>query len=85
VTFSIAMDPATINSASFTVTTGATPVAGTVSYDPVTFTASFLPDVALEPLSEYTVSISALTPDGGICPPGSVDASWTFTSLAPPP
>ncbi|MFL6700087.1 MAG: Ig-like domain-containing protein [Vitreoscilla sp.] len=45
-TFSEAMDPATITTSSMVVTTGGLGVAGTVSYDPVTMIATFVPTAA---------------------------------------
>jgi len=44
-TFSDAMDPATIIAANFTVMLGVTPVAGAVTYDASSNTATFKPTV----------------------------------------
>jgi len=55
VTFDTAMDAASINSASFTVSDG---LEGAVSYDPATMTASFAPAGGLEEGRTYTVTVS---------------------------
>src|SRR5205814_346847 len=54
--FSEAMDASTINTSTFTLKRGTTPVAGTVSYSGVT--ASFTPAGNLAPLTTYTATIS---------------------------
>lgn len=46
-TFSEDIDPATVNVASFSLTSGGAPLAGFVSYDPATLTATFAPAAAL--------------------------------------
>src|SRR5205814_1210378 len=56
-TFNEPMDASTINTATFTLKQGTTPVAGTVSYTGVT--ASFTPAANLAPLTTYTATISA--------------------------
>ena len=69
-TFSDAMDPATITSATFTLTgPGTTPVAGTVSYAGTT--ATFTPTAVLATSTLYTATITtgAKDPDG--CGAGS--------------
>jgi hypothetical protein len=55
-TFSVPMDPATINNSSFTVMQGTTPVAGTVTYSGNT--ASFTPASSLVTGNQYTATIS---------------------------
>src|SRR5439155_343025 len=55
-TFSEAMDPSTINTTTFTLMQGTTPVAGTASY--VDGTATFTPADALAPLTTYTATIN---------------------------
>src|SRR5437016_3623460 len=54
-TFSEPMDASTINSSTFTLKQGTTPVAGTVSYSGVT--ATFTPAANLAPLTTYTATI----------------------------
>src|SRR5437016_5365678 len=56
VSFNEAMDPSTINTSTFTVMQGTTPVAGTVSY--TNGTATFTPADNLAPLTTYTVTIN---------------------------
>src|SRR5712691_4667156 len=53
--FTEALDPLTINTATFLLKQGLTPVAGTVSY--VGTTATFSPAVALAPNTTYTATI----------------------------
>src|SRR5437867_3217219 len=60
-TFSEAMDASTINTSTFTLKQGTTPVAGTVSYSGVT--ATFTPAANLAPLTTYTATISTRTKD----------------------
>ena len=54
--FSEAMDPLTINTATFTLMQGTIPVSGTVTY--VGLTATFAPDVNLTPSTIYTATIT---------------------------
>ena len=56
VTFSEAMDPLTITTATFTLKQGTTAVTGTVSY--VGVTAIFTPATGLAPLTTYTATIT---------------------------
>jgi hypothetical protein len=57
--FSKAMNPATINPSTFTVTgPGGVSVAGTVSYVPATYVATFTPTVALAASTSYTATIT---------------------------
>src|SRR5207249_2861185 len=79
--FSEAMDPSTINTASFTLNQGATAVAGTVSYAGVT--ATFTPAGNLAPLTAYTATVTTGAKDlaGNALP---TDFVWTFTTGATP-
>jgi Ice-binding-like/Bacterial Ig-like domain len=81
-TFSEAMNPATINAATFTVTgPGATPVAGTVTY--AGSTATFAPTAMLASGTLFTATITT----GARDPSGAALAAnfvWTFTTAAPP-
>jgi hypothetical protein len=56
VTFNEPMDPATINSLTFTLKQGTTPVAGTVAYTGTT--ATFTPSTSLVPNTIYTETIT---------------------------
>jgi len=82
-TFNIPMDPATINIASFTLSkTGfaITPVAGSVTY--YLLTATFMPDAALEPISQYTATIStAARSTAGL--PLANNYVWVFSTTGP--
>jgi hypothetical protein len=77
VTFSEAMDPATIITTTFTVKQGATPVSGTVSYSGVT--AVFTPGSNLAANTVYTATITTGTKTlGGKAL--SSDYVWNFTT-----
>ena len=58
VTFSEAMDAATINGDTFTVKAGATPVAGAVTYDASSNTANFAPSSNLAASTVYTATVT---------------------------
>ena len=81
-TFSEAMNPATINGATFTVTgPGATPVAGTVTY--AGSTATFTPTAVLANGTAFTATITTGAKDpAGV--PLAANFVWTFTTAAPP-
>jgi hypothetical protein len=80
-TFSIPMDPLTINNFTFIVNQGTNSVAGTIAYagSVVTFT----PTIALTPNTIYTVTITngAKNLDGT---PLAANYVWNFTTVAPP-
>jgi hypothetical protein len=79
--FSEAMDPLTINTASFTLKQGVTPIAGTVSYTGVT--ATFSPASNLAPLTVYTATITTAAKDlaGNALAANFV---WSFTTGVTP-
>jgi hypothetical protein len=86
--FSKAMNPATINTSTFTVAgPGGTAVAGAVTYVAATHTATFTPSVALAANTKFTATITT----GVIDTFGNALAAnfvWTFTTsavCAPPP
>jgi hypothetical protein len=84
-TFNMAMSPATINAASFTVTgPGGTAIAGTVTYAGVTGT--FTPSAVLTAGVNYTAAISTGATDRGGTPLAA-NYVWTFSTAAaaPPP
>ncbi len=59
VTFSEAIDPATVASNTVSLSTATnTPVAGVVTYDAVTRSATFTPSAALTPTTSYTLTVS---------------------------
>ena len=81
-TFSSAMNSGTITTASFTLKAGTMPVAGTVSYNPVSKTATFTPTANLALSTTYTAKISAVVTDSaGTAMVG--DKIWTFTTVIP--
>jgi len=87
--FSEAMDPATINDTTFLLKDQAeTPVAGTVSYNPGTTTATFDPTASFEQGRSYTATLKGGS--GNIADPTgnplAADYVWTFTAadITPP-
>ena len=81
-TFSRAMDPATINATTFTLTgPGATPVGGTVGYSGST--ATFTPSAVLATgtLFMATITTGAKDPTGAAL---AANFAWTFTAAVPP-
>jgi hypothetical protein len=83
-TFSESMDPLTITGSTFTLktTAGSTPVAGTVSYDAVTKTATFTPSSALSNNTSYTATITTGAKNlGGV--PMAANKVWAFTTNTP--
>jgi hypothetical protein len=77
--FSVAMNPLTINTTTFTLKQGATLITGTVSY--VGTTATFKPSINLLPATIYTATITA----GAASVSGlklATDYVWTFTTAA---
>ncbi len=81
-TFSVAMNPATINTTTFTLTAPGTPpvaVAGTVTYDAATDAATFTPTnpLALNTLYTATITTGAQDLAGGAL---AADKVWTFTT-----
>lgn len=83
-TFSKAMDPATVNATTFTVTgTGGVGVAGTVTYAAIGNTAIFTPAATLAPSTLFTATITT----GAMDLAGNALTSsyiWTFTTGAAP-
>lgn len=80
--FSEAMSASTITTASFAVTgPGATPVAGTVTYNTSTDIARFTPTVALTPSTAYTATVTTGAKDlAGNAMAGN--HSWIFSTSA---
>lgn len=78
-TFSETMKASSFTTATFMLTRGATPVAGVVSYDALTMTATFTPSSALALGATYTATITtAVQDDEGVSLPSPV--SWNFTT-----
>lgn len=84
-TFSEAMDPNTVKAANFTLVQGVTPIAGTVSINPLNTIATFTPNTALTPNTSYTATIvsgaTGVTDQAGnlLSPANKV---WSFTTSA---
>lgn len=80
--FSQAMNPATIDASTFTLTgPGTTPVAGQVTYDANSDTAIFTPAGSLTPSTTYTATITTGAADL-VDNPLASDFVWTFTTAA---
>jgi hypothetical protein len=80
-TFDKAMDAATLNPLTFTLSQGLTPIPGVISLNGTTNTATFSPTVALTPNSQFT----ALLTTGATDAEGNAlvaDYAWSFTTGA---
>jgi hypothetical protein len=90
-TFSKAMNPLTITTATFFLTgPGGTLVAGVVSYDAVNFIATFTPTLPFVAATTYTATVTNGVTDLTGNPLGTIGAPnpWTFTTgaiIVPPP
>jgi hypothetical protein len=83
VTFSETMSPSSINTSSFTLSQGGSPVSGSVSYDTGSLTATFTPSSNFAYSTIYTVAITTGVQDSeGVALASS--NSWSFTTLSPP-
>jgi hypothetical protein len=83
-TFSVAMNPATIGAATFTVTgPGAVAVSGAATYVPAGSVATFTPTIALAPNTLYTATITTGAQDlqGTAL---AANYTWSFTTAAGP-
>ncbi len=85
-TFSKPMNPATLNTSTFTLTSGGATVSGAVSYIAATNIATFTPSASLTASTAYTATITTGAQDqygNGLAP----NFVWTFTTSAtcPPP
>jgi hypothetical protein len=90
-TFTEAMNPLTITTATFTLAApGGVPVVGTVSYDAIDFIATFTPAAPLIASTTYTATVTNGATDLAGNPLGTTGAPnpWTFktgAALVPPP
>ena len=84
-TFSVAMNPATLNPTTFTVTgAGGATVAGTVTYNGSGSVAMFVPAANLAYSTLYTATITTGATDLAATPLAG-NYSWSFTTITPPP
>ena len=83
-TFSKAMNPATIDTTTFTLTAGGTSVPGSVTYAAATNTATFTVSASLAPTTTFTATITTGAKDtfGNSL---AANFTWTFTTPAPCP
>jgi hypothetical protein len=84
-TFSVGMNSATIDAATFTVSgPGGVAVAGTVGYSASGAVATFMPAANLAYSTLYTATITAgATNSAGT--PLAANYAWSFTTITPPP
>ena len=84
-TFSMPMNPGTIDAATFTVTgPGGAALAGTVTYAATGSVATFTPAANLAYSTLYTATITTgATNQAGI--PLAANYQWSFTTITPPP
>lgn len=79
--FSDELDPSTVNTTTFTLMQGTTPVAGTVTYNGQD-AAIFNPSSDLSPNTDYTANITTGVTDSAGNPMANA-FSWTFTTGVP--
>ena len=71
-----------VSGTTFTVSLGATPVAGNVTYDGGTRTVTFTPLAGLTAATTYSVALMAGITDSAATPNALAPTSWTFTTAA---
>lgn len=81
--FSRAMDPATLTASAFTLSGPSGAVAGAVSYNGTTNTATFTPNGLLQGGATYTATVAASAADSSGVPMGT-PYSWSFSTAACP-
>jgi uncharacterized protein YjdB len=77
-TFNLAVKTASLDD-NFTLSQGATAVAGTVTYDPTSRTATFTPDEPLDGFTSYTATVGANVESSEGSRLGA-SSSWSFTT-----
>jgi hypothetical protein len=84
--FTEAMDPLTISTATFKLAAGVTPVVGTVVYDALNNIAVFVPLAPLAAGTTYTATLGAGARDlaGNGLEAGLIPNPWSFTTAAAP-
>ncbi len=80
ITFNTAMNPATINSSSFTIKQGSTVVAGVIAQTADKAVFTFKPDVPLLPFTKYTGTVTTAATDT-LRTAMLADYIWTFTTI----
>jgi hypothetical protein len=82
--FSEAMDPLTITTATFTVSSGGAAIAGTIAYDSVNYIATFIPSKSLTASTTYTANVTTGATDlaGNALVAGAIPNPWSFTTGA---
>ena len=83
-TFSKAMNPSTLSTSTFTLSSGAGSVSGQVSYVVATRIATFTPTAALAASTTFTATITTGAADT-FGNPLAANFVWTFTTSAPCP
>ena len=87
VSFSEALSSASVSAATFSLRTGTSTVDANVRYDPASITATLTPTAALNPATEYTVTVRG-GPDGVADIAGNrpaTDRVWSFSTTTPVP
>ncbi|WP_257463246.1 Ig-like domain-containing protein [Archangium lipolyticum] len=82
VTFTEAVDPATVTDATFTLTGTAGRVTGSVHYDAANWTATFTPSAVLAASTAHTVSLTGIKDLSGNAM--TTATSWSFTTSMEP-
>jgi len=79
-TFNTPIDPASITAVTFTLTSGTTPIDGSVTYDGTT--ATFTPYANLSPNTLYTATITSIENAAFVAM--NANYSWSFHTIEPP-
>ncbi|MGB9724382.1 MAG: lamin tail domain-containing protein, partial [Chloroflexia bacterium] len=82
-TFNIALNPSTVSTSTFFLEGPFGPVAGTVGYDPATYTAVFTPSAALAYGTAYTAHLTTGIQSGEGAPM-CAEYTWSFTTAQAP-
>src|SRR5206468_1900386 len=83
-TFSGAMDPSTLTSSSFTLTSPAGQVPASVSYDAASNIATLTPAAPLAPSTTYTAQLTTDVRAADGTPLGATDFVWKYTTSTCP-
>ena len=77
--FSDALDPSTVNSSTFTLSSGSTTLTSSVGFDPASNTVTITPSGVFAPGSQYTVTVSNQVADPAGTPLAAA-SQWSFTT-----